>query len=231
MPVVFKPAEPKPAPAPAPTEPTAESLSRTGKFAEAARLTQEKIARGGKEIEGTYESTEWLILASTRLAAGDRDGYRAACVGAVHRFQPDADPGPAERTAKAILLAPNSGIEATKIAEILGTAQSGLEKPTWAHWVQIDNALAEYRSGRFDAAADWVAKLHANPECPARGQAAGNAVLAMAEFQRKRPAEARAALEAARKSVAAGWPQGGEGSWYSWLVADLLTKEAASLVK
>jgi hypothetical protein len=53
----------------------------------------------------------------------------------------------------------------------------------------------------------------------------------MTEYRRQRPAEARAALEAAQKSVAANWPKAGEGAWYAWLVADLLTKEASSLIK
>jgi hypothetical protein len=95
----------------------------------------------------------------------------------------------------------------------------------------MDNALAEYRAGRFDTAAEWIAKLRANPECPARGLAAGDAILAMTEHRRQRPAEARAALEAAQKAVAANWPKAGEGAWYAWLIADLLTKEATSLIK
>ena len=98
-------------------------------------------------------------------------------------------------------------------------------------WVQLVNALAEYRAGHWDTAADWVEKFRANPESPARGHAAAAAILAMAEHQRKHPAEARAALEAAQKTVAANWPAGGEGAWYAWLIADLLTKEAAGLVK
>ena len=48
-------------------------------------------------------------------------------------------------------------------------------------WAQLLNALAEYRLGHWDAAADWAAKMRANPNAPEPGTAAAAAILAMAE--------------------------------------------------
>lgn len=92
------------------------------------------------------------------------------------------------------------------------------------------NALAEYRLGHWDAAADWATKMRDNPKAPERGTAAA-AILAMAEHQRKRPAEAAKALNSARTAVAANWPEGGEDPWHAWLIADLLAKEAGILIE
>ncbi|HRJ10697.1 MAG TPA: hypothetical protein PLP58_19105, partial [Prosthecobacter sp.] len=59
---------------------------------------------------------------------------------------------------------------------------------------------------------------------------AATAILAMAEHQRNHPAEARAALAAAKTALAANWPAGTEANWYAWLIADLLAREAGTLV-
>jgi hypothetical protein len=118
------------------------------------------------------------------------------------------------------------------LAAFIAVAQPGLERPM-AHWVQLLNALAEYRLGHWDAAADWAAKMRANPNAPERGTAAAAAaaaILAMAEHQRKHPAEAAKALDAAQTLIAANWPDGTEVTWYAWLIADLLAKEAAALL-
>jgi tetratricopeptide (TPR) repeat protein len=211
---------------------SAESLARAGNFADAARVTRERFARVGKEPEvSSNYSAEHLIFAAALLAAGDREGYRAACAEAVRSFGDSTSVDHAERIGKACLLAPDSGIEPATLAAIVATAQPALENRSHAMWVQLLNALAEYRAGHFDTAAGWVEKLRANPDSPARGLAAADAILAMAEHHRQRSAEARAALEAAQKSVAANWPAGGEGAWHAWLIADLLTKEAATLLR
>jgi hypothetical protein len=73
--------------------------------------------------------------------------------------------------------------------------------------------------------------MRANPEAPSRGTAAAAAILAMAEHQRKHPAQARAALEAAQIAIAANWPSGTDANWHAWLIADLLAKEAAALLQ
>jgi serine/threonine protein kinase len=194
---------------------------------QAVRATRaEKNAVDSPAQVAASTSTRHLILAATLLAAGDHDGYRAACAEAVNRFRNTTDAGNAERVAKACLLAPNSGVDTAALAALLATAQSS---PT-RHWVQLLNALAEYRLGHWDTAADWATQMRANPEAPDRGTAAAAAILAMAEHQRKHPAEARAALNTAKTAIAAHWPAGTEANWHAWLIADLLAKQAEALL-
>jgi hypothetical protein len=167
-----------------------------------------------------------MVLAATLLAAGDRDGYRAACAEAVSRFKDTTNAWNAERMSKTCLLAADSGVNAATVAAFVATAQS---VPTRER-VQLVNALAEYRLGHWDAAADWAAQMRANPKAPDRGTAAAAAILAMAEHQKKRPAEARAALDAANTVIAANWPVGTEANWHSWLISSLLAREAEALL-
>ncbi|HCN28246.1 MAG TPA: hypothetical protein DIT64_05595, partial [Verrucomicrobiales bacterium] len=217
----------KPDPAPEPTP--AETLSRAGKFAEAAQATRDFIESRGAELEagtGRNATRERLILAATLLGANDRDAYRAACAEAASHFKNTTDPTQAEQVAKACLLAPDSGVDAATLAAFVATAQSHAD----AHWMQLLNALAEYRLGHWDAAADWATKMRANPDAPERGTAAATTILAMAEHQRNHPAEARTALETAKTAIAANWPAGTEANWYAWLIADLLAREAGTLV-
>ena len=223
---------PKLGPVAAAQPPLIETLSRAGKYAEAAQATRELIKSRGAELEsGTSFGASYsnLILAATLFASGDREGCRAACADAVSRFRNVIDPNQAEQIAKTCLLASDSGVEPAILAAFIAVAQPGLERPM-AHWVQLLNALAEYRLGHWDAAADWAAKMRANPNAPERGTAAAAAILAMAEHQRKHPAEAAKALDAAQTLIAANWPDGTEVTWYAWLIADLLAKEAAALL-
>ena len=212
-------------PAPAPKPDSAEALSRAGKFAEAAQATREVIASRGAEL-GVRESIEHMILATTLLAAGDRDGYRAACAEAARRFRETTEPNHAERVAKICLLTPDSGVDATTVAAFIATAQTAGQP-----WKQLLNALAEYRLGHWDTAADWAAQARtpANPPDES-ATATAAAILAMAEHQRQHPAEARASLEAAKTAIAAHWPTG-TGGWHDWLIADLLAKEAGALLR
>ncbi len=218
--------KPDPTPKPAP----AETLSRAGKFTEAAQATREFIKSRGAELEagtGRSATRERMILAATLLAAGDRDAYRVACAEAASHFKNTADPTQAEQLAKACLLVAESGVDAATLAAFVATAQSHADE----HWMQLLNTLAEYRLGHWDAAADWATKMRANPKAPERGTAAAAAILAMAEHQRHHPAEARAALDAAKTVIAAHWPAGTDTNWYAWLIADLLAKEAEALMK
>ncbi len=204
----------------------AAALGRAGKFAEAAEATREVIEKRGAEL-GKDESIERMILAATLLAAGDREGYRASCATAARRFRETSEPAPAERVAKICLLTPDSGVDAMTLAAFVATGQS-VGQP----WKQLLNALAEYRLGHWDTSADWAAQVRAF-ETPANVSATATAaaILAMAEHQRKHPAEARAALEAAKTVIASHWPAGTDDGWHNWLIADLLAKEAEALLK
>jgi hypothetical protein len=85
----------------------------------------------------------------TLLAAQDRDDYRAACAEATNRFRDTADPAPAERVAKISLLSPDSRVYAAALAALIKTGQRAASS-----WQELLNALAEYRLGHWDAAAD-----------------------------------------------------------------------------
>ena len=184
-------------PKPALKPDSAAALSRAGKFAEAAQATREVIEKRGKEL-GKDESIERMILAATLLAAGDR----AACAAAAQGFRETTEPDHAERVAKICLLTSDSGVDATTVAAFVATAQS-VGQP----WKQLLNALAEYRLGHWDTAADWAAQARAHVNPPDESATAtAAAILGMVEHQRKHPAEAGAALKAAKTAIAAHWP-------------------------
>ncbi len=204
---------------------SAEALCRAGKFAEAAQATREVIEKRGAEL-GKDESIERMILAATLLAASDREGYRAACADAARRFRETTEPDHAERVAKICLLTSDSGVDATTLAAFIASAQT-VGQP----WKQLLNALAEYRLGHWDTAADWAAQTRAYVPPDESATATADAIRAMAEHQRKHPAESKAALEAAKTAIAAHWPVGTDGGWHNWLIADLLAKEAGALLK
>lgn len=67
-------------------------------------------------------------------------------------------PAQAEQIAKACLLAPDSGVDAASIAAFLATAQAHSTK----HWLQLVNALAEYRLGHWNTVANWPTGTETN---------------------------------------------------------------------
>jgi hypothetical protein len=209
---------------------SAEALSRAGKYAEAAQVTREFIKSRGAELDGDNwwrGSIQRMILAATLLAAGDRDGYRAACAEAANSARNTIRPGHAEQIAKTCLLAPDSGVDAASLAALVATAQA---RETGKHWLQLVNALAEYRLGHWNTAADWATQTRTNAEAPGPCTAAASAILAMAEHQQKQSQKARATLIEAKTAIAANWPAGTESNWYAWLIADLLAREADALI-
>jgi len=197
----------------------AENLARAGKLKEAAEVTRSELAPEA-------DSAHCMILCAELAAAGDRDGYLAAAAEMRRRYTNPSRSDDAERTIISSLLLPGLGAAEKELAGLLAVA---LRQKT--HWVELAAGLADYRASRWDSAADWLIQCRARQYCPTRCEASVAAVLAMTEYRRGRKAEAIAALAFSQKEVAAAWPAGPSESWNSWLIANILTREAEALVR
>ncbi|VTR91578.1 serine threonine protein kinase : Tetratricopeptide repeat protein,protein kinase family protein OS=Singulisphaera acidiphila (strain ATCC BAA-1392 / DSM 18658 / VKM B-2454 / MOB10) GN=Sinac_4434 PE=3 SV=1: Pkinase: TPR_11: TPR_1 [Gemmata massiliana] len=166
----------------------------------------------------------WYGYAEFCLFLGRDDDYRRARTALLARFGRTTDPGIAERTARAALLAPAAGPELERAVALAMTA-AGVDrgKLTWEYpYYQFVRGLAEYRQGRFGPA---IATLRG--DAGRRPGPTPQLVLAMALHRDGREAEARKALAAA--VVSHDWRASqvkGQDGW----VEHALRREAEGLI-
>jgi WD40 repeat protein len=133
------------------------------------------------------------------LAAGDRDGLRRHAEALLRINREATGLYPVDWAVKSCLIAPDTlpdPAPALRLAERLEQVRPG--DANYAG-LRVTRGLALYRAGRFDAAADWLARTRAGSPQPALCSALGGLFLAMARARQGRPEEARQALaEAAR---------------------------------
>jgi WD40 repeat protein len=158
--------------------------------------------------------------ALTRLAAGDRDGYRQSCAEAVERWAAAGQGEPARRLAWACLVA-RDGADARAL---LGW----VERLTARDPARTENAVlrgaALARTGRWDEAAAALkpALTVGRGDEPTRAEL----LLALVHAAGGRPDEARACLERADRRLARPSPPDADaGAWLRHLELRLLRQE------
>jgi hypothetical protein len=97
-------------------------------------------------------------------------------------------------------------------------------------------ALAEYRKGNFESAADWAQRTLAHHEMAAWVRIQTSATLAMARHQLKQPALAQAALTTAEDNVDERLRSSDRGGhvgaeWVNMLVSHAVLREAKALLE
>jgi hypothetical protein len=141
------------------------------------------------------------------------------------RFENTDNALDAERTAKSCLLLPGLIQETTKVRK-LATPASDQNNP----YIRLVRALAEYREGQFAATVEWcTSSLKGNP--PADLRAAGQCLLAMAEYRQGNVEKARKMLaQTVPRAPGLAGPHLNKRNWHDWLIATVLRREAEALL-
>jgi hypothetical protein len=168
------------------------------------------------------------------VKTGDSEGYRRHCQKLLQQFGNTTDPIIAERTVKACLILPNSGVDLGAVARLAETAMAaGPTHPSFSFF-QFAKGLSEFRQGRFASAADWLKPVVEEQGDPNRAVQA-SMVLAMAQFRLKQLDEARETLAkgvrlAARRVPGPDGPIP-ENRWNDWIFMHQLIGEAKALIE
>ncbi|MGP8239656.1 MAG: protein kinase domain-containing protein [Limisphaerales bacterium] len=175
----------------------------------------------------------YFVLAPLFLQVGDVDGYRNHRSRILRKFAGTSDPQIGERMTKACLLLPPSATELEGIRKWADVAvAAGPSHQAWAYF-QFAKGFAEYRSGHFEEAARWLKQATEHEQGPDLTVEDG-AVLALAQYQLKQTAEARATLAKATRIAESNLPKpdGHEFGdfWHDWIIEQVLMREAQTLI-
>jgi tetratricopeptide (TPR) repeat protein len=207
-----------------------EVLARLGHWREAAANFQQVV-----ELDPNGHDA-YHALAPLLIQSGDVAGYRALCKEIRGRFSGCTnDPAIADRMAKDCLILPAPGTDLAievrwaEAAVALGKGYGG------EVWFQFCKGLAEYRQGRFAAAAERMDGILNDPDKRPRREVASYMIKAMAREQLNQPFQARAAFASGIELAHAEMPslEGGDvgAGWIDWLIACALMREARTLVE
>ncbi|MEA3211602.1 MAG: hypothetical protein QOE70_4659 [Chthoniobacter sp.] len=202
------------------------------RFSDAVPLFREIVMACEKHSEKaglSEEAFHWVHLAVACVAAGKTADYSTTCAAMLRRFRDSRDTGAAERVIRTCSLAPDSGVADAQLRPFAAIAEP-MEAGKFRDWYRASAALAEYRAGRWNVAADLLKKIGDEASTP---RACADVVLAMVHHRLEQPTEASARMDRARKLISAHWqpPKEGDGGrWHDWLIAYLLLKEADALV-
>jgi tetratricopeptide (TPR) repeat protein len=168
---------------------------------------------------------EWNRLARVRLAAGNADGYRAACATLLQRFEKTSDRFEALDIAWTLVLAPGTLADAAEPLRLVEKALASLPKD---HPYRGRLGAALYRAGKYDAAVQRLNEAIAAPLFGRGGAPHDWLFLAMAQHRLGRRDEAGKSLAKAlslmdEKAIAAL-------PWWPRLEWDVVHKEAEALI-
>jgi tetratricopeptide (TPR) repeat protein len=192
------------------------------------------------ECDPTY-ALNYVSLMTLLAAVDDVDDYQRYRRQVLDRFEGMDDRRMGERLGKVCLLRSVPLEEATTFDK---WAADALEaelaiKDIYLSYYQVTMALAEYRVGRFESAADWSRKSIDDPFY-STGQCRyvqAHMVLAMSLFRSGQHGEARAALakgiqiEQAQLPKLDGGDLGAGWFWRDWVAAQELMNEAKATIE
>jgi eukaryotic-like serine/threonine-protein kinase len=165
---------------------------------------------------------------------GDLPAYHVLRDQVLRRFGGTRDSSIAERTAKEFLLLPPPAADLatfSKLADIAITGPEGSSSP----FNQFVKGLAEYRTGHFASAADWMRRALKAERDVAFRNVAVYAVLAMSQYQLKQGNEARAAQAKGVEMAKDHLPQFGSRNlgpdWKDVIIARVLLSEAQQMIE
>jgi len=212
------------------------------------RLRGKSLALAGQWSEATVDFSElvkldpndhqgWYLLAPLLLNNRNLEGYRKHCQTMLAKFSAANDPQIAERTVKVCLLLPMAGADLAAASKLADTAVTVGKDDRWVGdlaYFQFAKGLAEYREGRFAAAAEWANKALHKPGEDFQRDVQAYAVLAMARYQLGQTNEARAVLSNAEEVTETKLQKLDSGSlgesWHNVLIAHILLREAKTVV-
>jgi Serine/threonine protein kinase len=181
------------------------------------------------------EQNDVLTIAPALLKGGAREAYETFRLEAMDRHLPVTNSVQAERLLKICLLTPADGEILQRLAPAAQVCWRGIQKEGLGRsveWEAFSLALYHFRRGDLPRALEWIEKTLSHPD-PAGSRKAATLCLraiAMAEIGDRRGAivdyeEAQAIVQAGTQ-FGPDWEERTRGTWYSWVMADLLLEEA-----
>jgi tetratricopeptide (TPR) repeat protein len=214
---------------------SARLLSARAGFLARLGCTNQAIADLSQAVRLEPENHElYHLLAPLLVENGDLDAYRDHCAKVVELFAKTTEPHVAERMAKDCLILPTSGVELHVVENMANTAIGAGENHGWWTYFQFVKGLCEYRQQRFASSVEWMETVLAKRGGEPFRDAQAQLVLAMAHDQLKEAEQARAALAEASvviDSNSTTAPGVLNTSWYDWLIARALQREARALIE
>ena len=177
------------------------------------------------------DSSYYHARAPLLVMRNDVEGYRLLCGEIMSRFSKTTDVYEADRMAKDCLILPSAGVDLKAVAAMADLAATKGEGSKAYQYLQFCKALAEYRLGHYEGAADWAQLATQGPYPHAHAEAA--AVLAMSQFKLNQSDKARAALTDCNKVSDEKLPKFDQDlgdSWIDWIFAHALQSEAKRMI-
>ena len=157
-------------------------------------------------------------------------GYREHCRKSVEQFGDTVVINRAHQLSKACLTLPDSGVDPAIVGRL---ADASVATGAWGPY-SCNEALAEYRRGRFASAVEWAEKTLAQETRWGWITVHTSATLAMARHQLKQSELAQAALKRAQDAAKtlpkldSAYPGPG---WHDAVICDALLREAKYLIE
>jgi eukaryotic-like serine/threonine-protein kinase len=185
---------------------------------------------------------DYLRYGPVLIALDDMAGYERFRRSAIAHYAGTTNPLPAERVVKISLLTPadNQLIRSLRpLAEIAAKSLDGTVPvdPSLAAWRSFSLALMDYRRGSFAEAVVWCERSLNFQNSNAPRGANVRLVLAMSHYRLGQVKQARAEFTEARQQVDSQFDRGlqvgngADGFWFDWLFAQVLLREASSLIE
>jgi tetratricopeptide (TPR) repeat protein len=179
-------------------------------------------------------SGRYAVVAALLVKAKDFSAYEQFCRRVIKLYADSTNIFVADQVAKACLFAPSAAVDLTIVGRLADVAVTlGVGNDGAMPYFQVCKALAEYRLGHFNAAAEWAKKSVDSRRKEAQGHAYG--VLAMAYWQLGRKDEARAMFANGEKLAPPVMParvvQDTKDAWLAWLFARIQLDEAGALIE
>ncbi len=160
---------------------------------------------------------------------------------AIQRFGDSSNDAVASQAIKSVLLEPADEATLRALPPLAEVLEEGLKRPEMVKdryisaWRQFSLALLAYRQGRLDTTEYWIRRSSTSPVGTGSLTASNRILLAMADLQKGRIDDARAALTEARRAVERWESESFQlGStvdlWFDWGNARILLKEAEQML-
>ena len=208
-------------------------LSHLGRFRESLADRERTVALDPDHCDARFS------VAVARLYFGDVAGYRGQVREMLRRYAGRRDSGDKDRVAKTFLLHPPPGGSKADVAAAGRLADEALILPHGddvTAFIEMTNALAEYRAGRFEACLGWLERSWSHPAVWGDRRNLDGTCLALAAMARHRLGRAEDAartLEASERLLAQ-CPQPGKADLgigpNNRLIWEIVLREARGVV-
>jgi len=193
------------------------------------------LKQGQALMELPSSQHDLLVMRGCALAAlliDDRDTYDAVCSRVISEYGETEDPSAADRSAKVLLLTPESSPQ--QMDSALRLVDIALEDNLVYRWFRLVKGIAEYRSNHADEAVQWLDALRTNDD--SRIASLSGYFTAMAQYRLNQPELAETTLSSANIQFDSILEKGnlgvvaGEKWWFDAAACILIRAEAEQMI-